>query len=91
MQKSIYKFIFKVRLALGTTIWVSKMHRKYRNTKLKIHDFEAILPDILLNFGYGITNAEHLSKLTELSTSANICLPIIPLKEIVQKDRKFNY
>lgn len=74
-------------MLLGTTIWVSKMYRKYMNTKLRMHDFEAILPDLLLNFGYGTSNAEHFGELTKLSTSADI---YIPLKDNVQKDCMFN-
>lgn len=59
------------------------------NTKLRMHDFEAILPDLLLHFGYGTSNVEHFGELTKLCTSADICLPL--KEEIVQKDSKFNF
>lgn len=75
-------------MALGTTILVNKIYRKYWVTKSNKYDFEAILPDLLLNFGYADLNLEHLGKLTELCTSAGIYLPP-PLKKNFES-RKFN-
>lgn len=82
-------WIFQVELALGTTIWVSKMHIKFWDSKLQIFVIKAVLPFLLLNFRYAALNTEHLGKLIDLSTSAEINLTI-PLKDNIQKDCKFN-
>lgn len=59
-------------MALGTTIWINKLYKKYWNSKLKKYDFEVILPDTLFNIGYADLNNEHLKELKKLCTSVGI-------------------
>ncbi|XP_060864055.1 putative ATP-dependent RNA helicase TDRD12 isoform X2 [Metopolophium dirhodum] len=68
--------IVKVKMALGTTIWIKKMYEKYWDSDLKKYGFEEILPEILLNTGYADMNFEHIDNLTELSISAGIAKPL---------------
>jgi len=62
-------------MALGTTIWIKKLYKQFWNSKLKMYDFEAILPDILFNIGYADINNGHIEKLTELCISVGIDMP----------------
>lgn len=62
-------------MALGNTLWIKKLSKKYWNSNLKKDDIEDILPDFLLNIGYADKNFDHVSKLTELCNSVGINLP----------------
>lgn len=62
-------------MALGTTLWINKLCKKYWNSNLKKYDFENILPDSLLNFGYADKHFDHIAKLTDLCNAAGINLP----------------
>jgi hypothetical protein len=62
-------------MALGTTLWIKKLYKKYWNSNLKQYDFIDILPGSLLNFGYADKNFDHITKLTDLCTAAGINLP----------------
>lgn len=68
--------IVKVKMALGTTIWINKLYEKYWDSDHKKYDFGEILPEILLNTGYADMNFEHIDNLTELSISAGISKPL---------------
>lgn len=74
-------------MALGTTIWIKKLYRKYFN--LNMYNFEAILPDTLFDVGYADKNCEHIEKLKELSNLAGINIPLT-LKKNVEGNSKFN-
>ncbi|CAI6372649.1 unnamed protein product [Macrosiphum euphorbiae] len=69
--------IVKVKMALGTTIWIKKMYEKSWDTDLKKYGLREILPEILLNTGYADMNFEHIGNLTELSVSAGIAKPLL--------------
>ncbi|XP_015363727.1 PREDICTED: putative ATP-dependent RNA helicase TDRD12 [Diuraphis noxia] len=68
--------IVKVKMALGTTIWIQKLYEKYWDSNLKKYEFKEILPEILLNNGYADINFEHIDNLRELSISAGISKPL---------------
>lgn len=62
-------------MAIGTNILMKKLYRKFWNPKLKMYDFEEILPDILLSNVYADMNFDHINKLTDLNVLAGIEVP----------------
>jgi len=76
-------------MALGTTVWISKLYEKYWDSDLKKYDFGEILPEILLNTGYADMNFEHIDNLTELSVSAGISKPL-QIKKNFEENSKLN-
>jgi len=80
-------------MALGTSIWINKLYKKYWHLKLKKYDFQVILPDVLFNNGYADLNTEHLEILTKLCTSVDIKINNNNSNNIVkeEKTRTFIY
>lgn len=71
-------------MALGTTIWVSRLFDNDLNLREK-YEFEIIISDMLLNFGHAEINDDHLEILIELSISAGIDTPLA-----LKSSSKFN-
>lgn len=63
-------------MALGNTIWINKLFKKFWNSKLKTYDFETILPDILLSGGYADIYSDHFENLSDMIISAGISMPL---------------
>ncbi|XP_025202131.1 putative ATP-dependent RNA helicase TDRD12 [Melanaphis sacchari] len=68
--------IVKVKMALGTTIWIKKLYEKYWDTDSQKYGFGEILPEVLFNIGYADMNFEHIDNLRELSIAAGITKPL---------------
>lgn len=63
-------------MALGTTLWVNKLYKRFWNSMLQSYDVETILPDILFNVAVADINNEHIKNLTDLCVKANIEVPL---------------
>lgn len=68
-------------MALGTTLWINKLFKRFWNPALQSYDVKTILPDILFDIAVADINNEHLKNLTELCDMANIEVPIGKNKE----------
>lgn len=75
-------------MALGNTIWIKKLFRKFWHSKLKIYDFETILPDFLLSHGYADINSDHIENLSDMIISAGISMPLTLMN--YKENGKFN-
>ncbi|XP_060837177.1 putative ATP-dependent RNA helicase TDRD12 isoform X2 [Rhopalosiphum padi] len=81
--------IVKIKMALGTTIWIKKLYEKYWDSDLKKYGFGEILPEVLFNIGYADINFEHIENLIEFSISAGIATPL-QLKMNVEDNKELS-
>ncbi|XP_050427955.1 putative ATP-dependent RNA helicase TDRD12 [Adelges cooleyi] len=82
--------IIKIKMALGTTVWMEHLYRKYWHAKKKIYVNELVLPDLLVDKGYADKNFDHIDKLVELSNSAQMNTPS-GLKKILTEDNNYEF
>ncbi|XP_050523372.1 putative ATP-dependent RNA helicase TDRD12 isoform X2 [Daktulosphaira vitifoliae] len=75
--------VVKIKLTLGTTVWIENLFRKYWHSKKKLFHHELVLPDLLIDKGFGDMNYEHIEKLVELCSLADInVLPNLKKKNL---------